>query len=146
MSIFTCCMKKPKKNFKIALKKAIRHKLDIKMPQSELMIEEDPFLRLGKFVVLNSIIFSMFYLLNENSLLLDWQFNNNFLNIIIGFGFNAYFDVIRQLLFMMIFISIVTIPVMMTYASYSGLSTTAMAMFNQYSLGNMGKFSFLTSR
>jgi hypothetical protein len=42
-----CCLKKRKRSFKVALKKSLRHKLDMKMPNSELLIEEDPFLLMG---------------------------------------------------------------------------------------------------
>lgn len=43
-----------------------------------------------------------------------------------------------QMIAMMVFISVVTIPVLMIYASYSGLTDTSMAVINQFSLGNMG--------
>jgi hypothetical protein len=51
---------------------------------------------------------------------------------------NAYFDIILQLTWMMIFISIVTLPAMYIFSSYSALSTSATYMFDQFSLGNMG--------
>ena len=44
---FKYCFSKPKPNFKNALKKAIRHRMDIKVPKSDREIEEDPFLQLG---------------------------------------------------------------------------------------------------
>lgn len=46
---YTCCcfMKKRKRTFKLGLKRALRKKLDLKVPKSDLMIEEDPFLLLG---------------------------------------------------------------------------------------------------
>jgi hypothetical protein len=49
MEFFSCFTGKPKTSFKVALKKSLRHKLDLKMPSSELMVENDPFLRMGKY-------------------------------------------------------------------------------------------------
>ena len=44
-----CCLRgRRKTSFKLALKKSLRHKMDLKMPKSELAIEEDPFLLMGK--------------------------------------------------------------------------------------------------
>jgi hypothetical protein len=40
-------MRKPGKTFKIGLKKSLRDKLGIKMPKSEIAIDEEPYLRLG---------------------------------------------------------------------------------------------------
>ena len=51
---------------------------------------------------------------------------------------NAYFDIILQLTWMMLFISIVTLPAMYIFSSYSALSTSPTYAFDQYSLGNMG--------
>ena len=42
-----CCMKPRKKTFNGALKRAIRRKLELSVPKSDMMIEEDPFLLLG---------------------------------------------------------------------------------------------------
>lgn len=44
---FTCCLKKPKKDFRLALRKALLKKMDLRMPKSDIQLEEDPFLRLG---------------------------------------------------------------------------------------------------
>jgi len=43
-------MKKPKKNFKFALKKALRLKMDINLPRHEIELEENPLLILGKLL------------------------------------------------------------------------------------------------
>jgi len=43
-----CCLKKPKKDFRLALKKSLLQKMDMKMPKTDIKLEEDPFLRLGK--------------------------------------------------------------------------------------------------
>ena len=40
-------MRKPGKSFKIGLKKSLREKLGIKMPKSEIAIDEEPYLQLG---------------------------------------------------------------------------------------------------
>ena len=40
-------MEKRKRSFKLGLKRAIRHSLDIKVPKSDLRIEENPYLLLG---------------------------------------------------------------------------------------------------
>jgi len=51
---------------------------------------------------------------------------------------NAYFDIILQLTWMMLFISIVALPVIYIFSSYSALSTSATYTWDQFSLGNMG--------
>lgn len=45
--ICCCLVKRRKRSFKLGLKRAIRMKLDLKVPKSDLRIEEDPFLLLG---------------------------------------------------------------------------------------------------
>lgn len=37
-----CCKQKP--NFKLALKKSLLNKLDMKIPKSDIALDEDPFL------------------------------------------------------------------------------------------------------
>ena len=56
----------------------------------------------------------------------------------LGFGMNAYFDFIKQLLYMTLGMTIFVIPFMCIFAKYDALESTSMAMFNQFSLGNMG--------
>ena len=46
--ICCCLIRKPKPKFNFALKKSLRRKLDMPFPKSEIEIENDPFLRLGK--------------------------------------------------------------------------------------------------
>ena len=53
---------------------------------------------------------------------------------------NAYFNIIQQLIAMMCWITIFTIPVMYIYSSYSGLAGTLYYPLDMWSLGNMGKF------
>lgn len=40
--------RKQKKDFRYALRKSLLKKMDIKMPKTDVKLEEDPFLRLGK--------------------------------------------------------------------------------------------------
>lgn len=47
----SCCLKKPKKDFRYALRKALLKKLDIPRPKTDDLLEEDPFLRLGKYKI-----------------------------------------------------------------------------------------------
>ncbi|CDW71360.1 UNKNOWN [Stylonychia lemnae] len=42
-----CLLKKPKKDYRLALKKALLYIMDAKMPKNDLKLEKDPFLRLG---------------------------------------------------------------------------------------------------
>jgi len=42
-----CCLPKRKKSFRFALKRAIRTKLQLEMPNADLRVEEDPYLLLG---------------------------------------------------------------------------------------------------
>jgi len=49
---------------------------------------------------------------------------------------NAYFDVIKQMFWMMMFLTLITYPAMKIYSSYSALEPYV--MYDQYSLGNMG--------
>jgi len=47
LNICRCCLRKPKKDFRLALKKSLLKKMDMKMPKTDMKLEEDPFLRLG---------------------------------------------------------------------------------------------------
>lgn len=51
---------------------------------------------------------------------------------------NAYFDIIKQLICMMMFITLVIFPVFWTYMSYHGLQNQPGFVINQFSLGNLG--------
>ena len=42
-----CCLPKRNKSFNLALKRAIRRKLELQVPKSDQRIEDDPFLLLG---------------------------------------------------------------------------------------------------
>ena len=43
------CVGEKKKSYKFGLKGALRKKMGLKMPKTDRAIEDDPFLRLGKF-------------------------------------------------------------------------------------------------
>ena len=54
-------MRKPKKDFRLSLRKSLLKKMDMKMPKSDLQLEEDPFLRLG--FGMNAYFDTLFYLM-----------------------------------------------------------------------------------
>ena len=83
--ICCCLLKRRKKSFMLGLKGALRRKLDMSIPKSDLRIEEDPYLQLG-------------------------------------YGMNAYFQIVLQLMCMVSCIMIVTVPLMLIYASHDSLS------------------------
>lgn len=60
--------------------------------------------------------------------------------LILGYGINAYFEIISSLFWMMTLISIVFIPVLAVYAdnTVNGLAGQPKAIINMWSLGNMG--------
>ena len=64
----------------------------------------------------------------------------NLVQFLIGFGMNAYFDIIKQLLWMFIFITVFAVPSMMIFASYNGLAQSPTYVFDMFSVGNMGKW------
>jgi len=70
--------------------------MELKVPKSDLMIEEDPFL-------------------------------------LLGYGMNSYFQVMLQLILLCMFICVVTVPLMLNYASAGGLTG-----MNAYTLGSLG--------
>ena len=43
------CIGEKKKSYRFGLKSALRKKMGLKMPKTDVAIENDPFLRLGKF-------------------------------------------------------------------------------------------------
>ena len=96
-----CCIGNKKPNFNYALKRAIRRKLELSVPKSDIQIEEDPFL-------------------------------------LLGYGMNSYLQVMVELMCLSGLISIVTIPLMMTFAGYGALENFAGYDWNQYTLGNIG--------
>jgi len=52
LNICRCCLRKPKKDFRLALKKSLLKKMDMKMPKTDMKLEEDPFLRLGRLILI----------------------------------------------------------------------------------------------
>eukprot|EP00352_Strombidinopsis_acuminata_P005189 CAMPEP_0176366210 /NCGR_PEP_ID=MMETSP0126-20121128/21023_1 /TAXON_ID=141414 ORGANISM="Strombidinopsis acuminatum, Strain SPMC142" /NCGR_SAMPLE_ID=MMETSP0126 /ASSEMBLY_ACC=CAM_ASM_000229 /LENGTH=138 /DNA_ID=CAMNT_0017723545 /DNA_START=133 /DNA_END=549 /DNA_ORIENTATION=+ len=62
----------------------------------------------------------------------------------VGYGINAYFDVISQLAWMFVFISIFMIPSMIKYSEYGGVKDfSPFYALDQFTLGNMGGASVL---
>ena len=53
---------------------------------------------------------------------------------------NAYFNIIKQLIFMFMWISIFTAPLMYIYSSYNAFEGTLYYPLDMWSLGNMGKY------
>ena len=62
---------------------------------------------------------------------------------LLGFGMNAYFDTLKYLMQMMIFITIFTIPTMSIYAKYGAVKQESLDPFTVLSLGNMGIFNLI---
>ena len=108
------CKKEPKPSFKKFFRKALLKELHIKVPESELELEEEPFLMLG-------------------------------------YGINSYFDILKQLMNMFIVITIVLCPVYYLYAGnhIQGMEgfTSSMPGPNQalakVTMGNMGSATVL---
>mmetsp|Transcript_117302 Transcript_117302/g.163222 ORF Transcript_117302/g.163222 Transcript_117302/m.163222 type:complete len:125 (-) Transcript_117302:2462-2836(-) len=62
----------------------------------------------------------------------------------VGYGINAYFDVIAQLAWMFCFISLFMLPTIQIFSSYGGLKDISpMYVLDQYTMGNMGGASVL---
>ena len=93
-----CCISKRKKNFKFALKKAIRSKLDEPLSRHEIELQQDPMLKLG-------------------------------------FGMNAYFQIIKAMFNLMFWVCLANAPLLFIYSSYNTFPTMPLASL---SLGNMG--------
>jgi len=55
--------------------------------------------------------------------------------LILGFGINAYFSMIKQMLFMMFFVCLANLPLFYIYGQGNAHSDNALAAL---SLGNMG--------
>ena len=55
--------------------------------------------------------------------------------LVLGFGINAYFNIIKQMLYMMMFICFVNLPLFYIYSQYDALDKSAISSL---SLGNMG--------
>ena len=58
--------------------------------------------------------------------------------ICLGFGMNAYFDTLKYLMQMMMFITLFCIPTMSIYAKYGAVKQESLDPFTVLSLGNMG--------
>jgi len=58
--------------------------------------------------------------------------------ILLGYGINSFFDLMSQLFWFAIFVTIFMMPLMVEFSTYNGLAKEPRYMFNQFSLGNMG--------
>ena len=90
-----CCLKRTKKDFRLALKKSLLKKMDIKMPKTDLKLEEDPYLRLGNLLCV--------------------------IYLSIGFGMNAFFDTLKYMMILMIILFTFSFPAMYIYSSFNAL-------------------------
>jgi hypothetical protein len=75
---FKMCRKKPKPDFRHALRKTLLEEMEIKIPKSETQLIKEPFLMLG-------------------------------------YGINAYFDLLLSLMYMFIVITIACTPIYIVY-------------------------------
>ena len=99
--ICCCFLKKTTPSFNGALKRAIRRKLELSVPKSDLRLEEDPFLHLG-------------------------------------YGMNSYLEIIKELMIMFALISVVSVPLMLSFAKLDTLDNYPEFRMNKYTLGNIG--------
>ena len=58
--------------------------------------------------------------------------------MLLGYGLNSYFSVVLQMMVMMGLVMLISLPLMMIYASYDDLKQLPGYNFNRYSLGNLG--------
>ncbi len=105
LQIFRRC-RKPKPDFRHALRKTLLEEMKIKMPKSEAQLIQDPFL-------------------------------------ILGYGVNAYFDVMKSLAWMFFFITLFCLPLyyMFAFNDAQGLKVLNddwRFQITKWSLGNMG--------
>jgi hypothetical protein len=63
--------------------------------------------------------------------------------ILLGYGINSFFDLMSQLFWFAIFITIFMSPLMIEFSRNSGLAKESRYVFNQFSLGNMGGTTIL---
>lgn len=58
--------------------------------------------------------------------------------ILLGYGINSFFDLMSQLFWFAIMVTIFMTPLMMEFSNHSGLAKEPRYIFNQFALGNMG--------
>ena len=56
----------------------------------------------------------------------------------LGYGLNAYFDIIVELMVLMLLCMLVTTPLMIKYGSFDSLQGQIGYQINRFSLGNLG--------
>jgi len=58
--------------------------------------------------------------------------------LLLGYGMYAYFEILKDLMWMFLFASLFTYPLALKYMTFGELKGTSSYLFTQYSLGNMG--------
>jgi len=58
--------------------------------------------------------------------------------ILLGYGINSFFDLMSQLFWFAIFVTIFFTPLMVEFSKHNGLHLEPRYIFNQFSLGNLG--------
>lgn len=63
--------------------------------------------------------------------------------MILGYGINAYFEIINSLFWMMLFVTFAFLPILSVYSSnpINALASRPKAFFNMWTLGNYGASS-----
>lgn len=58
--------------------------------------------------------------------------------LLLGYGMNSYLTIMLELTVLTFLISLVTIPLMLTFSTFNALSDFPGYSWNQYTLGNIG--------
>ena len=58
--------------------------------------------------------------------------------LLLGYGMNSYLTIMLELTMLTLLISIVTVPLMLSFASFDALAGMPNYDWNQYTLGNIG--------
>jgi len=82
------------------------------MPKTDMKLEEDPFLRLGK-----SNELKQYHKIN----IFSHQFLKMLICYLLGFGMNAYYDTLKYLMILMLLLFVFSLPSVFIYSSYSAI-------------------------
>lgn len=123
---YKCCRKKL--DFQLGLRKTLLHEIGGKIPKPPK--KSDPPLKEGEK---EKMIGRISIPKSEDSILKD-PF------LLLGYGVNAYFDIIMSLVWGMLLISIFTFPLLHGYSNNAtkGLAAQGKYAINQFTLGNLG--------
>lgn len=58
--------------------------------------------------------------------------------LLLGYGINSFFEMMMQLFWLAVFITIFFTPLMIEFSQWNGLAKEPRYIFNQFSLGNLG--------